>query len=166
MSVTDVFLLVVRWTHLVSAAAWVGGGLFYILVLRPALRRSAEPSRWINTAAASEFRVLVDTSIFVLLVTGVILTFDRLTPGVVGVPYVVTLSVKIALSVWMFVLVRGRRHRTALLEAYLESPPPATTRLGKIARGVSGYNAVVILGIVVFLLADLLKVLFEMALNE
>ena len=166
MSVSDVFLLVVRWAHLVSAAAWVGGSLFYLLVLRPALRRSPESSGVVNLAAASEFRALVDTSIFVLLATGVILTFDRLTPGVVGVPYVVTLSVKIALSVWMFALARDRRRRTPLLEAYREPSPPATTRLQKVARGVSGYNAVVILGIVVFLLSDLLKVLFEMALSE
>ena len=165
MSAGDVFLLVVRWLHLLSAAAWVGGSLFYLLVLRPALRRSPESSGQLNTATASEFRALVDTCIFVLLATGIILTFNRLTPGVVGVPYVVTLGVKIALSVWMFLLARGRRRRTALLDAYEEEPSPASTRLQKMARAVSGYNAIVILGIVVFLLSDLLKVLFELALG-
>ena len=71
-SVSDVFLLVVRWVHLVSAAAWIGGSLFYLLVLRPALRRSPESSGGVGVLAASEFRALVDTSIFVLLATGVI----------------------------------------------------------------------------------------------
>ena len=164
MSVSDVFLLVVRWLHLVSAAAWVGGSLFYLLVLRPGLRRSPETSSAVNAAASSDFRALVDSCIFVLLTTGVILTVNRLTPGVIGVPYVITLGVKIALSVWMFVLVRGRRRRTALLDSYLQDPPPSTT-LHKVARTVSGYNAVVILGIIVFLLSDLLKVLFEIALE-
>ncbi|MCH8186469.1 MAG: hypothetical protein IH862_10255 [Chloroflexi bacterium] len=165
MSVGDVFLLVVRWLHLVSAAAWVGGSLFYLLVLRPALRRSPEPSGWLNAAAASEFRALVDTSILVLLTTGIILTLNRLTPGVVGTPYVLTLGVKIALSVWMFILALGRRRRTALLDAYRQAPEPTTSRLQGLVRAVSGYNTIVILGIVVFLLSDLLKVLFEIALS-
>ena len=165
MSVSDVFLLVVRWLHLVSAAAWVGGSIFYLVVLRPALRRSPEPPQW-ATATSSEFRALVDSCIFVLLVTGVILTVNRLTPNVVGVSYVSTLGIKIALSVWMFVLARGRRRRTALLN--VDPHPEASTGgswLGRTSRAVSGYNAIVILGIIVFLLSDLLKVLFELALR-
>ncbi len=165
MSVGDVFLLVVKWLHLVSAAAWVGGSLFYLLVMRPPLRRSPEPSRWLNAAAASEFRAQVDTSILVLLTTGIILTLDRLTSGVVAAPYVVTLGIKIALSVWMFILALGRHRRTALLDAYRQTPEPTTSRLRGLGRAVSGYNTIVILGIVVFLLSDLLKVLFEIALS-
>lgn len=163
MSAGDVFLLVVRWLHLVSAAAWVGGSLFYLVVLRPALRRAPEATAGLNATTAIEFRALVDTCIFVLLVTGVILTVNRLTADVAGVPYVVTLGVKVALSAWMFVLARGRRRRVRLAAVY-DQGGEATTRLQKAARAVSGYNAIIILGIAVFLLSDLLKVLFEMAL--
>ena len=166
MSVSDAFLLVVRWAHLVAAAAWVGGSLFYLLVLRPALRRSPGSSRGVSAAAASDFRALVDTSILVLLVTGVILTFNRLSAGVVGVPYVAVLGIKIALSLWMFILARGRRRRVALLNTRPEAGGTAGSSIGRIARAVSGYNAIVILGIVVFLLSDLLKVLFELALSD
>lgn len=163
MSAGDIFLLVVRWLHLVSAAAWVGGGLFYLVVLRPAVRRSPESARAVNAAASSEFRALVDTCIFVLLATGVILTVNRLTPGVGGVPYAVAVAIKIALAVWMFALARGRHRRLALLDSQVEGPV-VLSRLGRVARAVSGYNAIVILGIIVFLLSDLLKVLFEAAL--
>ena len=165
MSVSDVFLLVVRWLHLISAAAWVGGSLFYLVVLRPTLRRSRESAET-GALAATEFRTLVDTCVFVLIATGIILTFNRLTPGVIGVPYAATLGVKIALSVWMFLLVRGRRRRSPFLEAYREPQPPSSTRLQRVGRAVSGYNSIVILGIIVFLLSDLLKVLFEIALGE
>ena len=165
MSGADVFLLVVRWLHLLSAAAWVGGSLFYLLALRPALRRSPDSSRAIAASTASSFGALVDTSIFVLVATGIILTFNRLTPGAVGVPYAATLSVKIVLSGWMFLLARGRRRRPALPDAYRESPP-AETRPQRVFRAISGFNAVLILGIVVFLLSDLLKVLFEIAISE
>ena len=163
MSASELFLLAVRWLHLVSAAAWVGGSLFYLLVLRPALRRSPESSSLAN-AAGAEFRALVDTSIFVLVATGIILMFNRLTGGVVGAPYVVTLSVKIVLSMWMFLLAWRRRPRTTILDAFMDAPA-ASTRMQKVARVISGYNAIVILGIAVFLLSDLLKVLFEMALR-
>ena len=161
MSAGDVFLLVVRWLHLVSAAAWVGGSLFYLLVLRPALRRSGDSSG-VTESAAVEFRALVDTSMLVILVTGIILTFNRLTPGVVGVPYVVVLGIKIVLSLWMFVLARGRRRQ---MPYPTDRTPPAAGGWRRFARAVSGYNTIVILGIVVFLLSDLLKVLFEIALE-
>ncbi len=166
MSLTDVFLLVVRWLHLISATAWVGGGIFYLIVLRPALRRSPGASRIINAAAATEFRALVDTCMFVLLVTGVILTMNRLTPGVVGAPYVAALGVKIALSVWMFALAWARRKRPSVMDA--ASPPkeaPPSGRVSLVLRAISGYNALVILGLIVFLISDLLKTLYELALQ-
>ena len=166
MSVSEAFLLVVRWLHLVSAAAWVGGSLFYLVVLRPALRRSPDASSSISRAAATEFRALVDTCVYVLIATGVILSLNRLTPGVVGAPYVAVLGAKIALSVWMFVLAWSRRRRTSVTEAYREERTPPSTRLGRILRAVSGYNTLVILGLIVFLLSDLLKTLYEIGLKE
>ena len=165
MNTGDLFLVVVRWLHLVAGAAWVGGGLFYLLVLRPALRRSPGSSRILSAAAAAEFRAVVDTAILVLLVTGVILTVNRLTPGVAGVPYVATLGVKIALSVLMFGLALSRRKRPPMLEGQPQQDP-RPGRLAKVLRAVSGYNALVILGVIVFLVSDLLKTLYEVALQQ
>ena len=165
MSLSEAFLLIVRWLHLVSAAAWVGGSIFYLIVLRPALRRRPEASRLASTAAATEFRALVDTCVYVLIATGAILTLHRLTPAVVGVPYVVVLGAKIALSIWMFVLAWSRRRRTSVMEAFREEEAPPTTSIGKLLRAVSGYNTLIILGLIVFLLSDLLKTLYELALR-
>jgi len=165
MSISDVFLLVVRWLHLVSAAAWIGGSVFYLIVLRPALRRSPEGSRLINAATATEFRALVETCVYVLIATGVILSLHRLTPGVVGAPYVIVLGAKIALSVWMFALAWTRRKRTSVAEAFREEQATPTSAFGRILRAMSGYNTLVILGLAVFLLSDLLKTLYELALK-
>jgi len=165
MSISDVFMLVVRWLHLVSAAAWVGGSVFYLIVLRPALRRSPEGSRLINAATATEFRALVETCIYVLIATGVILSLHRLTPGVVGTPYVIVLGAKIALSVWMFALAWTRRKRTSVTEAFREEQTTPISALGRILRAMSGYNTLVILGLAIFLLSDLLKTLYELALK-
>jgi len=93
-----------------------------------------------------------------------ILSFDRITAGTAGVPYVTTLSVKIALALTMFLLARGRRRRSVFLSSSA-TPNQSPTGFQQAVRAVSGYNAIVILGIVVFLLADLLKVLFEIDLS-
>lgn len=161
----DLFLVVVRWIHLVASAAWVGGSIFYLFVLRPALRRSPEAGCRINEGTAAEFRVLVDTCIFVILATGIILTFNRLNIGVTGPSYGIVLGVKVALSVWMFILARGRRRRTALLDMYRQNPDPPSGAFRKILRALSGYNTIVILGVIVFLLADLLNTLYEVAIR-
>ena len=166
MSVGDVFLLVVRWLHLISATTWVGGSLFYLLVLRPAQRRNPDSPRGLTSAIATEFRALVNTSIVVLIATGVILAFDRLSEGTVETPYVITLGIKVALSIWMFLLVGAERRRISYMEAYLQAPRPAATGLRRIGGAFSDYNTLIILGIVIFFLSDLLKVLFEMALSR
>ena len=166
MSAGDVFLLVIRWLHLLSAAAWIGGSLFYLLVLRPSLRRSPQAPETLATIAAREFRVVVNTCIVVLIATGVILAFDRLAEGVVDAPYAITLGLKSALTLWMFMLAWSHRRRTVLLEGYHQIPRQSTTGLGRIGRAASGYNALLVLGVVVLFLSDLLKVLFEGALSR
>ena len=165
MNIGDVFLLLVRWLHVTSAVLWVGGSLFYLLVLRPTLRRGSYGDGALSGALALEFRSLVNTCIFVLILTGVILTFDRLEQGVVGVPYVGTLAAKIALALWMFYLALARR-RTGRFTDPPRAMEPGTTFAWwrRLARGLSGYNLIAILGVLVFLLADLLKLLFENAL--
>ncbi len=164
MSANDVFMLVVRWLHVTASAAWVGGSIFYLVALRPALRKSGEGGRIVNRYTAAEFRVLVDICFFIIVVTGVSLTFDRLEGSAAGPVYVAVLALKAALSVWMFLLAR-RRRRDATLEAYRQRPKPPTSRLGRAIRAISGYNTVVILGVAIFLLADLLNELYEMALS-
>ncbi len=165
MTPNDIFLLVVRWVHLTASVAWVGGGIFYLFVLRPALRKAENEGREVNRHTAAEFRVLVDVCFFVLVVTGISLTFDRLSEGVTGVTYAIVLAVKVALSIWMFVLARGHRRRNSLLEEYRKRQEPPTGAFAKIVRALAGYNMIIVLGVIVFLLADLLKVLYEAAIR-
>ena len=82
-----------------------------------------------------------------------------------GAPYVVVLGFKIALSVWMFVLAWSRRRRTSVAEAFRDEQSAPPTLLSRTLRALSGYNTIVILGLIVFLLSDLLKSLYEMALK-
>ena len=169
MSAGDVFLLVVRWLHLVTAAFWIGGSLLLLLVLRPLLNRAKDAPPSLAAVAAAEFRTLVNLSIVVLIATGAILAFDRLAAGVVAAPYAVTLGIKSALTVWMFLIVHAERRRSRRQVRIPEvdpGPRGPSTGIQRLRQSLSGYNAVVILGLIVFLLSDLLKVLFEMALSR
>ena len=163
MDLADIFLTIVRWLHALAAAAWVGGSIFYLVVLIPTLKRVPDVPRALSAAIGVEFRTVVVTSIIVLVATGAILAFDRLTE--VEPPYAATLGVKVVLSLWMFALVRDRRRHARVLDALEPRPVSPTTLWGKIVAAVSGYNTLVILGVVIFFLSDLLKVLFEIELR-
>jgi len=171
MSALDWILVAIRWGHALAAVAWVGGGMFYILVLRPSLRRrpaSPETRQDIGT----EFRGLVNTAIGVLLVSGAVLAASRLTSDAVTIPYVAVLAVKVALAFYMFYVVRFLRRR-AYPEENTPIPPLAKGSWGGFcswwsrARGLlTSTNGVLIAGVVVFGLSDVLDLLFEKALAE
>ena len=150
----DVFLLIVRWAHAIAAVAWVGGGIFYWVVLRPALRTEGVPPA-VARFAGVEFGGLVALAMWTLVVTGAVLVFARLSEPAADVPYGAVLAVKIALSVWMFLLASGRRRRGA------PADDPPRGRLRAAADALGHVNMTVVLGIVVFLLSDILRLLFE-----
>ena len=149
----DVLLLVVRWAHAIAAVAWVGGGIFYWVVLRPALRTEGVPLG-VARVAGAEFGGLVALAAWTLVVTGFVLVFARLSEPAADVPYGAVLALKIALSVWMFLLVSGRRRG-----ARRDGAPRG--RLRTVANALGNVNMTVILGVVVFGLSDILRLLFE-----
>ena len=158
---TDWFMLVMRWLHVLAATAWVGGSIFFFAVLRPALRGSPNESL-LNRLAGREFRQLVDVAIWALLVSGVIISVDRLTSGHSTPTYGVVLALKVAFSLWMFGLVWFRRRGPST------EPPEQTDRKPGLARRVSSLlaptNLILALGLLVLLLAELLGHLFERSL--
>ena len=164
MSVGDVFLLIVRWIHLVAAAAWVGGSVFYLLILRPVSNRTSGGSNESISAVAAEFRGLVDICIVALVATGAILSLERLAGGVADVPFAVTLGVKAFLTVWMFYLTYSLRRRRDLGSSSAIDAPVFPILTNRLAGLLDRHSLIVILGVVVFLVSDLLKVLYEIAL--
>lgn len=162
MSVADLFLLLILWLHLVTAAAWIGGSIFILLVLQPMVRNRPGAPKLLTSAASIEFRGLTNLCILVLIATGSLLALQRLAAGQASTAYAVTLLIKSALTVWMFLIVyferRRSRNKTLIMKASNENG-------GWLRWVASGYNPVVILGIFVFGLSDLLKILFEIALK-
>ena len=105
--------------------------------------------------AGVEFGGLVALVAWTLVVTGAVLVLARLSELTAGVPYAAVLGVKIALSGWMFLLVSGRRRRGATADG------PPRSRLRGAANALGSVNMTVVLGVVVFGLSDVLRLLFE-----
>jgi uncharacterized membrane protein len=141
--------LIVRAAHIIAGAAWVGGSIMYMLVVMPALQSSG-PAPALAAQIAARFRRIVNICIGVLLLTGAYLTFDRLTQTMLGWPYLVTLAIKIAVAIVMFVLAMY------LGQSNLRRLAKRSTRLSKAAP-----QLMVALGLIVFVLGALLNGLFE-----
>jgi len=132
-----------RTLHSVAAMAWIGAVCFELLVALPAL--GTEPSERLLSSIDVAMREIVQTSLVVFLVSGALLTFERLSRGAAGTMYVAVLVVKIALAVTMFQIgfrLRGRRG----------------------SARVAGLRWLAGLGITILLLAAVLKWLYERAL--
>lgn len=161
MNPLDWILLAIRWAHALGAVAWVGGGIFYLMVLRPAFRRG-DPGREVHQAIGEEFRSLVNTAIIVLVVTGAILTASRLTADNVTTAYIGVLALKIALAIYMMAVMRFRRQ-----PAQQERDGSASASgLGRMRRALTGPTALLLIGVVIFGLADGLAYLFENSLTR
>ena len=159
MNVLDWILLAIRWGHALGAVAWVGGGIFYLVVWRPANREAPAPEQT-NRIMGVEFRGLVNTAISVLLLTGVILSVARLTEDSITLAYVAVLVVKIVLACYMFYIVRFLHQRS-----YPEDLAAASGWWAKATASLTGTSAVLIIGLVVFGLSDVLSALFENSLS-
>ena len=159
MGILDWILVIIRWGHAVSAVAWVGGGVFYLLVLRPAIRRSQGLPPETGAAIREEFRGLVTTAIAVLLLTGAILSVARLTGDAATVPYAIVLGVKIALALYMFYVVRFVRRGD-----YAEERNTGGGVMRRAIRRLSSPMALLVIGIAVIGLSDVLDALIEDAL--
>ena len=162
MTMSDLFLLVIRWLHLMTAATWIGGSIFVLLVLRPMVKNRPDAPKLLTNAASLEFRGLTNLCILVLIATGSVLALQRLTAEGASTAYAITLLIKSVLTVWMFLIIYFERRRSRNRAIIPES---STRTSGWFNRTTSGYNLIVLLGIVVFGLSDLQLVLFEVGLK-
>lgn len=147
-------MLAISWlmraAHVLAGAAWVGGSIMYLVVIVPALRL-AGPAPKVSAAIAAQFKRLTNFCIFVLLLTGGYLVFDRLTQTTLGWPYLVTLALKIAAALAMFALA------FYMGQSGVRKLAKRSTRFSQFAP-----KLMVALGVLVFVLGALLNLLFEL----
>lgn len=160
MNIGELFMLSVRWIHGMSAVIWVGGNIFYILVIKP-YQNDGQNGLSITKSGSEHFKSLVNTCILVSIVTGTIMLFDRLTTPSVTSTYVLVLSSKIVLALIMFWIARRRVRGAKSNVAKLDTPQMYLgVDIANINKHLSGLNLTVIIGLLIFLISDLLQFLF------
>ena len=145
-----------------AGVAWVGGSIFYLLVLNPAIESltTVKAPQELMAAIGAEFRSLVKITIPIFIFSGVILTLDRFSQGGITTEYVIVLALKIVLAVWMFWITTRLGERRPAPDA------GGSESLGGLFRARVSYPILVlILGVIVYLLAIVLKVMYETALR-
>ena len=150
IGIGDWLMVLVRYAHGVAAIAWIGGSIFHALILRPLT--VAEPDRMTRAMEliAPAYREVIDIAVVTLIVSGIILMFSRIQGNEATITWAIVLGVKIGLALWMFYIVWRRRRMSA-----------AKTVDEGMASRLLGYNAVLALGLVIFLLANVLSKLVE-----
>ncbi len=162
----DILALIVRWVHAISSVLWIGGSLFYLIILRPALRDAeksgAPPGRIVSRLVALHFREWVHVSMIALLVSGAILTFDRLTEPTVSALYIGALAAKIGIAFWLFGIGTAT-YRKKLIERRHEardSKDGGGRGVTRWLKPIVSPSMIVYGGLVVILLSDLLNATF------
>ncbi|HEU5376012.1 MAG TPA: hypothetical protein VFV38_11270 [Ktedonobacteraceae bacterium] len=145
-----VFDWLMRAAHVLAGAAWVGGSLVYLVVVTPALRLGGATPQ-VSAAIAANFKRLTTLCIYILLLSGGYLVFERLTTTTLGWSYLLVLVVKIVVALAMFALALYMGQSTARKIAR------RSTRFSQAAP-----QLMVGLGMLVFLLGALLNLLFEL----
>jgi uncharacterized membrane protein len=98
----EALLILVRLAHALATVALVGGSAFQLLVVAPALRSAGERAEPMRQRVEAGFKEIVDLSLPVFLLSGALLTFERLSSGAVGSTYVVVLVLKVLLSLLLY----------------------------------------------------------------
>ena len=157
MTVTEALLIAMRWAHALATVVWLGGGAYATLILGRQLRDEDEATATrIGRATGAEFGRWLRGATVVFVVSGAILTFDRLASRGATTAYGVVLAVKVALALWMFAVAQGigRRHRQR----------QSSGRWTDLLRALGSPQTLLWLGAIVVLLAAILKTLYEIQL--
>ncbi|GBD15559.1 hypothetical protein HRbin26_00450 [bacterium HR26] len=112
MELAAVARIVLRVVHAVAAVVWLGGGLSYLLAVRPLRRGSGPEALELAQRAQEGFRRWSMAATALLVGSGVALMFDRLSDGRGTGGYVALLAVKVVaggLALWLAWSVRPRR---------------------------------------------------------
>ena len=140
-----VFLVILRWLHVVAAGLWLGGGLLLLALRARGQAPGAQSVSW-GRAAGHTLRL----GVAVFIVTGALLTAARLAEPNVPAAYVVLLAGKTGLAFAMFWLALPRSRR---------GPAPPAGGWSRWTRDRTFW--IVVIALVVYLLSVILNELIE-----
>lgn len=144
------------WLHIVGACLWVGGILFFALVLVPVLRRSRGPETTeLIRAIGMRFRTVGWWGVASLVTTGIVNLLSRYPAGDLArsefwlSPFGQTLGIKLALVVAVVIVslahdVLGARATAAAIR---EPSSEEARRLRTLASALGRLDAVLVLAV-------------------
>ena len=144
-----------------AAAIWIGTNIVQMILSKPksnTIQTTKHKSDFQQIGKV--FKPLVDLCIIVLITTGAIIVFNRLTSNDITITYVITLGIKVALTAWMLILLHSERRQIIAINN-LNRNSNESGWFNRTKLILSGYNGVTVIGIVVFFLSELLRSLFE-----
>ncbi len=154
----DFFQIIVTWTHIIDSVIWIGGSIFYFLILNPVLNAALGSSNEIVKIIGKEFSSIVKLCISALVVSGVIMLLNRLvTPDSVNYMYLIIFSIKIIVFLWMILIITRHRRSTKIVG---RTTPKGLTFFEKIDYYCFGYSTLVLLAIFVYFLSNALRIIF------
>jgi uncharacterized membrane protein len=131
MSATEWYLVGLRLAHILASVVWLGGGVYYLIALRPAIRDTSQPPAAFVSAAQRHFGEWARVCTLAMLATGVVLVFERLSGTDGGATYVGLLVAKIVAALAAFWMAGFRpRRRTSNEMRRSRSKPEVVAALG------------------------------------
>ena len=91
IAASEWLMLIVHWVHATGAVIWIGGSAFFVFVIRPVEITKPDLIRPALSPIGAVYRELVDISVIAIIVTGIILMFDRITGNEVTTAWMVDL---------------------------------------------------------------------------
>ena len=164
LNINDFFIITVSWIHAIAATTWLGGNIFYIFVLRPQQKRFLDSKSPLLIALAEQFRSVIGTCMIILITSGTLLLFDRITHPTTTPTYVAVVTTKIILAIWMFTIAR-KRWKSASNSHMPNKNIVKDTIMTKIYGLSTGINLTLALGILIFFISDLLNAIFIQGLS-
>ena len=144
-----------------AAAIWIGTNIVQMIFGKSTITMNRSSKKQLEMHQFGRvFKPLVDICIVVLIATGAIIVFNRLTSNDITIAYVVTLGIKVALTAWMFILLHAERRQMASI-GNLDKKYDQSGWFNRTKFLLSGYNGLTVVGIVVFFLSELLRSLYE-----
>jgi copper resistance protein D len=156
------FRALIVWLHLLGAVIWIGGVVFLVLVVGPALKRAASVREHLRLELnlAGRFRVVMWPAVGVVLFTGLfnvinILYATSLSGGSIPPTFARLLALKLGLVVVMIILqvidqlvVRPKRiEGLRILSSEIATLPTPLRKWQRLAQGL--YVSILTLAVVV-----------------
>ena len=141
--------------HLTAVAAWMGGMLFFLLVLRPTLKKMNNPE--IGRSIGRIFQEISEIALWIIIGSGLLLSLDRWLLANIQASYIVVLSIKLVLVVWIVLIALNLWSRVT--RARLANTEPSM--MDRILRAAGSTNTQLALAVLVTFLAEVLRVIYN-----